>query len=94
MLTQEAERFSYHSGCGRFDPERAEEKPGQGSPILPGNQDGILIHLHCTGCSENVPEHDVFEITGFQSDEQGQDEVSFICPLCGAASTSLRQGSV
>ena len=94
MLTQETERFSYHSGCGRFDREQAAENPGQDSPVLPENQGGIPIHLHCTGCSENVPEPDVFDITGYRAGENGQDEVSFICPLCGAVSTSRRLGRV
>jgi len=93
MLTHEKERFSYHSGCGRFNPEETENRPEQDFCDRYANQ-GIQISLHCTGCSEDVPERDVFEFTGYREGESGQDEVSFICPLCGAASVSRRYGRV
>jgi predicted RNA-binding Zn-ribbon protein involved in translation (DUF1610 family) len=78
MVSTDTEQVSYHSGCGRV------------IPVLQGDHGGIAIHLHCSGCGEDIQENDVFDVTGYRTNEQGRDEVSFICPFCGAASISLR----
>jgi len=90
MVSAESEQYSYHSGCGRVVSGAAVEKPQPGFPALCGDEGGILIYLNCTGCGRDVMEHDVFDITGYRPGGSGPDEVTFICPLCGAASTSLR----
>jgi hypothetical protein len=93
MASTEAERSSDQGGFGRVFPETPVENSRHCFSGSAGNQ-GILINLHCTGCGENISEKDVFDVTEYRSSEQGPDEVSFICPLCGAASTSLRTGRI
>lgn len=94
MTPTEADGVTGRGGFGFAGTVTAEIRPGQGYPIPGAHSPGIAFHLHCTGCSTDVPEQDVFEITGYRPDERGHDEVSFICPFCGSASTSLRRSGV
>ncbi|OPX64831.1 hypothetical protein [Methanoregula sp. PtaB.Bin085] len=90
MVSAESEQCSSCSGCGRVDSGTSVDKPRPGFTALYGKQAGNLIHLHCTGCGRDVMEQDVFDITGYRSGGSGPDEVTFICPLCGAVSASMR----
>ena len=92
MLSHKAEQFSYHSGCGRGVPGSADGEPSRGVIAARDGGTGIETRLRCTGCSTDLPENDILEITDYRVGETGADEVTFVCPLCGCSSTSVRTG--
>lgn len=51
------------------------------------------IKVTCHNCNETYDEREITdEDVGIESNEFGQDVLSFICPRCGKQTTSLRRG--
>lgn len=49
------------------------------------------IYLECPECEEQVDEQTV-KCTDIESDDLGQDIVTYVCPECGDLTKSLRRG--